>query len=65
MRYNSNPDHDLHALAAVIARSQICVTAGNKSRPSQLPAGFDAVDVAILDWIVAQVRATPHSLTLM
>ena len=42
-------------LAAVIAHSQIIVAA--PAAPArQLPAGFDAVDVAILDWIAAEGR---------
>jgi hypothetical protein len=43
---------DLDTLAAVIAHSQIVVAApGNR-----LPTGFDEVDIAILDWIVAETR---------
>jgi hypothetical protein len=45
---------DLEMLAAVIARSQILVTDRSKSR--RLPAGFDDVDLAILDWIAAEGR---------
>jgi hypothetical protein len=48
---------DLETLVAVIARSQIVVAqalARPKSR--QLPAGFEAVDIAILDWIAAEGR---------
>jgi hypothetical protein len=43
---------DLETLAAVIAHSQIVVAAPVR----RLPAGFDAVDIAILDWIVAETR---------
>jgi hypothetical protein len=46
--------HDvmLQALTATIARSQIVVW-----RPAApLPAGFDDVDVAILNWIAAEAR---------
>lgn len=47
---------DLETLAAVIARSQILIVAPPARR--RLPAGFDAVDVAILDWIAAESRRT-------
>jgi hypothetical protein len=41
---------DVETLAAVIAHSQIVVAA-----PAQrFLAGFDAVDIAILDWIIAE-----------
>ena len=43
---------DVETLAAVIAHSQIVVAAQGK----RLPAGFDEVDIAILDWIVAETR---------
>ena len=55
------------ALAAVVARSPIVVT-----RPRQpvwparrLPAGFDDVDAAILDWIAAEGRRAEHRFILM
>ena len=46
------------ALAAVIACSPIYVTLPTQpgAAPARLPAGFDAVDVAILDWIAAEGR---------
>jgi hypothetical protein len=43
---------DLETLAAVIAHSQIVVAAPRW----RLPAGFDEVDIAILEWIVAETR---------
>jgi hypothetical protein len=43
---------DLETLAAVIAHSQIVVAAPVR----RLPAGFDEVDIAVLDWIVAETR---------
>ena len=43
---------DVETLAAVIAHSQIVVAAPRR----RLPAGFDEVDIAILDWIVAETR---------
>jgi hypothetical protein len=39
-------------LAAAVARSPIVVP---RAAPP-LPAGFDAVDIAILDWIAAEAR---------
>ncbi len=45
---------DLETLAAVIARSQIVVAERMPRR--RLPAGFDEVDIAILDWIAAEDR---------
>ena len=50
-------------LAAVIAHSQIVVP-----RPPsaiRLPAGFDAVDLAVLDWIAAEGRRAGRSLVRM
>jgi hypothetical protein len=46
---------DLETLAAVIARSPI-VIADPALRPVRLPARFDEVDLAILDWIAAEGR---------
>ena len=46
---------DLETLAMVIARSQI-VVARFGAAPARLPAGFDEVDVVILDWIAAEGR---------
>ena len=46
---------DLKTLVAVIAHSQIVVPA-RACRAPELPAGFDAVDIAILDWIAAEGR---------
>ena len=43
----------LSAIAAVVARSPIHVTARRPVRPD-LPVGFDKADVAILEWIVAE-----------
>ena len=43
---------DLDTLAAVIAHSQIVVAAPG----AQFPVGFDEVDIAILDWIIAETR---------
>jgi hypothetical protein len=43
-------------LVAVIAHSQIVAAAPAR----RLPAGFDDVDVAILDWIAAEGRRAGH-----
>jgi hypothetical protein len=50
---------DLASIIAVIERSQITiggvsVCAAYLRRRFDLPAGFEAVDVAVLDWIVAE-----------
>lgn len=46
---------DLATLRAVIARSQIYVPASpRQARP--LPPGFDAADLAILEWIAGEAR---------
>jgi hypothetical protein len=52
---------DLDTLVAVIAHSQIVVAEAVR----RLPAGFDDVDVAILDWIAAEGRRTGHSFVRM
>ena len=45
----------LGTLTAAIARSQI-VVARRAKRTAHLPAGFDEIDTAILEWIAAQGR---------
>jgi hypothetical protein len=53
-------------LAATIAHSPIVVPRRESgSRLSRLPAGFDAVDVAILDWIAAEGRRAGRSFLTM
>jgi hypothetical protein len=52
---------DVETLAAVIARSQIVVAEPAK----RLPAGYDDVDVAILDWIAAEGRRAGRNYPLM
>ncbi|HML08812.1 MAG TPA: hypothetical protein VK430_11895 [Xanthobacteraceae bacterium] len=54
----------LQTLAAVIARSQIVVAEPAKPGPC-FPAGFDDVDLAILDWIAAEARRLRRRLVLM
>jgi hypothetical protein len=48
---------DLDTLAAVITHSQIVVATPVK----RLPAGFDEVDIAILDWIATERRVDRRS----
>ena len=62
MQFATQPDHaDLETLVAVIAHSQIVVT-----RPAvSLPAGFDAEDLAVLDWIAAEGRRLGSTLARM
>ena len=55
---------DLETLTAVIARSPIFVA--NPAPPaSRYPAGFDDVDVAILEWIASEGRRVGRSLVRM
>ena len=44
----------------MIARSQIVVA--DRTPRRRLPAGFDDVDIAILDWIAAEGRRVGRSL---
>ncbi len=45
----------VETLAAVIAHSQIIFAQLRRPAP-RLPAGFDDVDIAVLDWIAAEGR---------
>jgi hypothetical protein len=45
----------IETLAAVIAQSQI-VVAQPHSRMPALPAGFEGLDIAVLDWIAVGGR---------
>jgi hypothetical protein len=48
---------DLETLTAVIAHSQIVVAKpAARMAKRRLPGGFEAADVAILDWIAAEGR---------
>ena len=60
MRYEVEQDL-LDALTAAIVRSPIVV----KRRARVLPAGFEDVDVAVLEWIVTEARRARHGLRLM
>jgi hypothetical protein len=54
----------LETLTDVIAHSQIVVE-NAAGRAVRLPTGFDATDVAILDWIVAEGRRVGCGLVQM
>ncbi len=57
-------DLSLALLVTVIARSQIVVRQPAKpARP--LPAGFEAADLAILEWIAAEGRRAGRRLALV
>jgi hypothetical protein len=56
-------DHfTLQALLAAIARSPIVVA---PPAPPRLPAGFEDIDVAILNWIAAEARLSRRVFALM
>jgi hypothetical protein len=56
----NSPDIDtLAAVLALVAQSQIVVAALKAERVAKsrfMPAGFDDVDIAILEWIAAEGR---------
>jgi hypothetical protein len=61
---NGSDFPDLATLRAMIAHSQICVPSpAGGARP--LPAGFDAVDIAILEWIAAEGRRDRRRFAVM
>jgi|HubBroStandDraft_4_1064222.scaffolds.fasta_scaffold602293_2 hypothetical protein len=51
---------DIATLAAMIAHSQIVVREPPRVEFDYLPAGFDEVDVFVLDWIAAEARRARH-----
>jgi len=55
---------DLETLVAAIAHSPIIVAAPPPPR-RRLPAGYDEVDVVILDWIAAEGRRVAADLIRM
>jgi hypothetical protein len=55
---------DLATLCAVIARSQIYVPATPAQSARPLPPGYDAADLAILEWIAAEGRRAGRRLVL-
>ncbi len=59
-----NPSPDLQDLVAVIARSQIVVAAAPMDI-SRFPAGFDEIDIAILEWIAREARRAGRALLRM
>jgi hypothetical protein len=56
---------DLVTLATVIAHSPIVVATPAFTRIRLLPAGFDAADADILDWIATECRRTRLGYWLM
>lgn len=52
---------DLRAIIAAVEASPIRISAP----VTLLPPGFDAIDVAVLDWIVARAKMVPHNLRLL
>jgi hypothetical protein len=55
---------DIAALAAMIAHSQIVVPQAPRYLEC-LPAGYEEVDVAVLEWIAAEGRRVARGLALM
>ena len=53
---------DLGTLAAVIARSSIVLA---REPVAALPAGFDDIEIAILDWIASEGRRAGYSFVRM
>lgn len=56
---------DLATLRAVIAHSQIYVPSALAQSARPLPPGFDAADLAILEWIAAEGRRAGRRLVVM
>ncbi|MGO9047460.1 MAG: hypothetical protein ACLQFW_11305 [Xanthobacteraceae bacterium] len=62
MKFSMDQDPvGVEALVAAIARSPIIVL----PPVTLLPAGFEEVDVAILNWLAAEARRMRRSLSLM
>jgi len=62
-RTTNHPDLQPATLVAVIGHSQIVVP--KRLSAIRLPAGFDAIDLAILDWIAAEGRRAGRSFISM
>jgi hypothetical protein len=56
---------DIETLRALIACSPIIVRRRKAALRSCLPAGFDLVDAAILEWIAAEGRRVSRGLVRM
>jgi len=56
---------DIETLKALIACSPIVVRRRKTALRPCLPAGFDQVDAAILEWIAAEGRRVSRSLVRM
>jgi hypothetical protein len=61
---NGRNDLKLATLVAVIALSPIIVRQPPRLAPP-LPAGFEAVDIAVLEWIAAEGRRAGRHLALV
>jgi hypothetical protein len=55
---------DIAMLAAMIAHSEIVVPAPPRYVAS-FPAGYEEIDIAILDWIAAEGRRVSRGLALV
>jgi hypothetical protein len=55
---------DIATLAAMISHSQIVVPEPPRD-PACFPAGYEDIDIAILDWIAAEGRRVGRGLALM
>lgn len=55
----------LATLRALIAHSQIYVPSAPAQSARPLPPGFDAADLAILEWIAAEGRRASRRLAVM
>ena len=65
MKPDANTDRlDIETLTAVIAHSQIVVSAilSQLAQSHSLPAEFDDADIAILEWIAAEGRRSGRAL---
>jgi hypothetical protein len=57
-------EESIETFAVLIALSQI-VVADTRSAVSNLPGGFDHLDIAVLDWITAEGRSVSCNLMRM
>jgi len=65
MKHSRDPNGlALETLVASIAHSQIVVAQPVKPAP-RFPAGFDEVDISILDWIAAEGQRVGRSFARM
>ena len=64
MKLGNDRHATVEVLAAMIAHSQIMMTQPAEPRP-RFPAGFDDIDIAVLEWIAAEGRRLDRSLLQM